>query len=675
MGKQKELVERQGRALDHLLKHQRSEMHAAFAGLRFEVDSGAASPSTLPLEAMRTGSVFSEPIRTESLRSGSMDLPDSPSCLSHRYHGSLLKHSDTKEVRFSHEEESSPRMAGKLVISASSSVILESCDGSTEEAEPRSKAKARNTFVSEGAEMSRVSVHARALRLRSAYEDAARKAHDRRSVTLFDKMSYMANTRFRSFHEVSSSFRLCDLSRFEAVVQGNPYKICVAVAICLNNLFIGFTSDMAMSRALESYEQQSQGSYAEIFGPTWVTTVDFIFNFIFIAELAFRIILLQGGFCERPDWKWNLFDSIIVGASVLEMTLENIFFNASFMRILRIFRVARAMRMLRLMRFTHLVRKLRVMTLAIVNCSMMLMWAVLILVLVTFLFSIIFLNATSQYVSDALPEDVNIDGIREFFGSLSMTMLTLFMAVAGGIDWWEPARLLLEISPGYVVIFVLFVVITVLAVLNVINAIFVNDAMESTRVDHDLRMQGELLETSFMMDRLTQLYKTMENFCESDGVILDTDFVDCVEQDEFKIQLGLMGVHYTDGMNFFRLLDVNGDRWLGIDEFVMGCLRLKAGALLIDSTVLIQDTKQLLKVRSLEQKHALQDLKGKLQGISDKLEKMEERTRVRSLSFASSDYSSEATPKSHIRSPVASPVTSQLLGRAVSNGDPATDFL
>ena len=66
------------------------------------------------------------------------------------------------------------RMAGKLVISASSSVILESCDGSTEEAEPRSKAKARNTFVSEGAEMSRVSVHARALRLRSAYEDAAR---------------------------------------------------------------------------------------------------------------------------------------------------------------------------------------------------------------------------------------------------------------------------------------------------------------------------------------------------------------------------------------------------------------------------------------------------------------------------------------------------------------------
>ena len=34
-----------------------------------------------------------------------------------------------------------------------------------------------------------------------------------------------------------------------------------------------------------------------------------------------------------------------------------------------------------------------------------------------------------------------------------------------------------------------------LAVLNVINAIFVNDAMVSTRTDHGLRMESELEET------------------------------------------------------------------------------------------------------------------------------------------------------------------------------------
>merc|ERR1712209_355730 len=100
------------------------------------------------------------------------------------------------------------------------------------------------------------------------------------------------------------------------------------------------------------------------------------------------------------------------------------------------------------------------------------MWAMLILFIVTFLFSVVFLNAASQYIADATSGNLFVEEMRVYFSSLFMTMLTLFMAVAGGIDWWDVLRLLLEIHVGYAIVMMLFVVINVLAVLNVINAIF-----------------------------------------------------------------------------------------------------------------------------------------------------------------------------------------------------------
>merc|ERR1712136_573301 len=348
---------------------------------------------------------------------------------------------------------------------------------------------------------------------------------------------------------------------------------------------------------------------------------EFGFNIAFITELAFRIVVLESRFCAGPDWRWNFFDAVLVCLCITEMSLLGFGFNPSFMRVLRIVRVSRSLRMLRLMRYTHLVRKLRLMTVAIINCSMMLMWAVLALLLVTFLFSVVFLNAISQYVVDALPGNEYVDDMQTYFASLFMTMVTLFMAVAGGVDWWDVMRLLLEIHVVFGLIFMLFVIITVLAVLNVINAIFVNDAMESTRTDHDLRMQGELEETRLMLERLTDIFwkMEMESSDSCSGEISDAAFVDQVEREEMKMQFALLGLHYTDGVNFFRLLDIGANKSLGIDQFVMGCLRLKGGALLIDTNIMLEDTKALVSTTSRAHKKAIETIATQVKNVSDKL--------------------------------------------------------
>jgi len=231
---------------------------------------------------------------------------------------------------------------------------------------------------------------------------------------------------------------------------------------------------------------------------------------------------------------------------------------------------------------------------AIMNCSTMLMWAVTILFLVMFSFSVVFINAASQYISDAGESDENIDNMKLFFGSLPMAILTLFMAVAGGIDWWDVVKLLLDIHILYACLFLLFVVMTVLAVMNVINAIFVNDAIETTRMDMDLRMQCEMTQNQYMLDRLTVIFRQLTGSHGPNPKIEMSVFVELVEEDRIKLQLSMLGLHFTDGEAFFKLLDMDGNGELGMDEFVMGCLRLKSGAILIDINVMLEDTRRLV---------------------------------------------------------------------------------
>ena len=162
---------------------------------------------------------------------------------------------------------------------------------------------------------------------------------------------------------------------------------------------------------------------------------------------------LEWSFFNGPEWKWNLFDTLIVILCVGEMFLIAMGFNPSFLRILRLVRVIRSVRMLRLMRFTSLIQRLRMLSVAIMNCSSMLMWAVAILIVVMFSFSVVFINAVSQYISDAGDTDENVESLRLFFGSLPMAVLTLFMAVSGGIDWWDVVKLLIDIHLLYACLF------------------------------------------------------------------------------------------------------------------------------------------------------------------------------------------------------------------------------
>merc|ERR1712135_161164 len=94
-----------------------------------------------------------------------------------------------------------------------------------------------------------------------------------------------------------------------------------------------------------------------------------------------------------------------------------------------------------------------------------------------------------------------------------------------------------------------------------------------------------------MLKRLTNIFFEMGK--DKETVSLDV-FLRHMEHEEMKMHLSLIGVHFCDGVALFRFWDVDRTGFLTIEQFVMGCLRLKGEAILIEMDNSLRQTKDML---------------------------------------------------------------------------------
>jgi len=243
----------------------------------------------------------------------------------------------------------------------------------------------------------------------------------------------------RGFTETVRSTRLLHLRCLERIVSHRHFDVFFCIGIVLHAVASAVTSDLSVKSSIQMYENQSHET------SSLSRTVEIFFTVFFGIEVGLRIAGLEGEFFAGSDWKWNLSDFCVVLVSTSYLVLPGIFSNSS-VSLIFVARLGRLLRLLRLVKYMPLLSKLRVLTLAVTQCYSMLVWAVLVLLVIKFLFAVVFLHAVAEYIRDAPEFDPNVEEMKYYFGSLSMTMLTLFMSVTGGVDWWQVAQLLFHIS-------------------------------------------------------------------------------------------------------------------------------------------------------------------------------------------------------------------------------------
>jgi len=102
-----------------------------------------------------------------------------------------------------------------------------------------------------------------------------------------------------------------------------------------------------------------------------------------------------------------------------------------------------------------------------------------------YVFAILFTQAAVGNTSD---EDSQL---RENFGTLSVTMYTLYLSITSGIDWGDAVRPMWDLEPWWGFVFVMYQSFCFFAVLNVVTSVFCQAAITSGQADLEKMMYNE----------------------------------------------------------------------------------------------------------------------------------------------------------------------------------------
>eukprot|EP00746_Dinoflagellata_sp_MGD_P145055 gnl/MRDRNA2_/MRDRNA2_77720_c0_seq2.p1 gnl/MRDRNA2_/MRDRNA2_77720_c0~~gnl/MRDRNA2_/MRDRNA2_77720_c0_seq2.p1 ORF type:complete len:668 (+),score=101.60 gnl/MRDRNA2_/MRDRNA2_77720_c0_seq2:93-2096(+) len=358
------------------------------------------------------------------------------------------------------------------------------------------------------------------------------------------------------------------------LVESNQFDYFVGGVILLNSIFIAYQTDW-FARHL----QEPTGSTAALF-----RTCDVIFTLFFSLELGLRVIVERMRFITGRNKAWNFFDSVIVATAIVEASME----LTSNTRVLRLLRVMRLVRLARFIRVMRVFRELRAMVWGIMHSIMSLIWAVILLVIIIFLFACYVTQAVAQYLMEdqnSLSVNLTEDDfyvLRNSYGSLMQTMYALYQAITGGQDWSYFADPLFKISSLAGSLFCFYIAFAVFAVLNVVTGVFVDNAMKSTELDTDLMIVEENAARVRHVEGLRAVFHKAD--VDGSGTIEWDEFCehlsDPVVQAYFR-QLGL-DVCGPGVKGLWDLLDFDGNGTLNIDEMVFGAARLKGHASSLD---------------------------------------------------------------------------------------------
>lgn len=371
--------------------------------------------------------------------------------------------------------------------------------------------------------------------------------------------------------------------------SGIVFKTFSMTVILANTLYLGAAADFNVKN---SY-RRLQGMPKE---EEW-TVVTVVFTVWFVIELVVRMAAERVEFFRGDEMWWNYFDGALVAESVASFFLISGSF--SFLRILRVFRLVR---IVRLVRTVEALKKLRTMIFAILNSFADLLWALLVVSLICFVFSIVFNNAVAYYF-----DEVNLSNSKEMadaqeveveFGSLYKSMNALWSAVSGGNDWMYYGGLLRKINDGelYFQIFVFYVAFCVVGMFNVVTGVFVDSAV-CTRTQDEI-VQGYLDDLKTMTAAIKEFLRDADK--DRSGSLSYDEFQKHMHDPHVKAYFNGIDIDPDEAKVIFTLLDSDNSGDVEIEELVNGTMKLKGYATKLDMMALMYDcTRQSMKLDSL----------------------------------------------------------------------------
>lgn len=360
------------------------------------------------------------------------------------------------------------------------------------------------------------------------------------------------------------------------VVGGQLFESFCASAILANAFLLGWMADYQIRE-----NQKPEGAqYAEMG-----------FTLFFAAEVALKLLAF-GRFFFQVHLGWNLFDSSLVVHGIVEVitswgATQNQ--NQSFLRVLRL---AKMLRILRILRFLQGLRALRLIINSIMGSASAMLWSVLLLAFIIWLFAVVFVQAIAHYLhSSSPPGAAEAAMVRRYWGSLSLSMLSLFQASTGGEDWAYVSAPLMHVGLVWYFVFIGYIAFFLLVVMNAITSLFVEATRTRAARDDIMAINLELEEKDKYIEQLQDFFR--ELLPDEDGRISAEEFANAMWDPRLQVFAASLGIDVYDALAFFKTLSGNLHRTIDLDTFVVGCIKLRGEAKAVDMYALFAEQKEM----------------------------------------------------------------------------------
>lgn len=375
---------------------------------------------------------------------------------------------------------------------------------------------------------------------------------------------------------------------FSSFANSQYFSHFIGVMICWNVVFMGLVAEYDMDNLKSGNNGDWHGAF-EI--------VELVFCAIYMLELFIRIAAKGKDFFLDPrEQYWNVFDMLLVIQASLEVgtmylsAADGKGANLSFLRATRVVKVLKALRVVRLMRS---LRELRMILVLILGSLRSMVWAMLLVVVSSYVFALVIVQGVAEKLSGEIDFDQDrLQDIWNYWGSLGDSMLTLFMAISGGINWRSASQSLQDVGIIYQLVFMLYVAWFTFVLTNVITAIVVESTMQFGGKDMQGEIQSQLEKKEEYESSLRCVFEEMDT--NGDGQISYEAFTEKLGKPEFWGFLSSLGLEIADADTFFYMLSDHGRKTVTLDQFVAGCIRMRGPAQALDLNDLRVKSERLL---------------------------------------------------------------------------------
>jgi len=211
-----------------------------------------------------------------------------------------------------------------------------------------------------------------------------------------------------------------------------------------------------------------------------------------------------------------------------------------------------------------------------------LFWAVVMLVLIMYIFGLCLIQGATSYLIDTADDPMNQAkrDIADYYSTVHDSIISLYMAITGGNDWSVYSSPFRETNAVYHVIFLFYISFTSLAVLNVLTGIFVDVSFDAVQADKDTATFECATNGAFL--------KILGREDDENKYLSKQEFDRNIRQGKLTAFFRSIELEVHEAINLFRDL-MSADGFVDIEEFENGLLKIRGMARTIDMMSLSRD--------------------------------------------------------------------------------------